>query len=865
MRKKVYMLLLTIFLAGFSLAGDPWPEADRYARPGCIWWWLGSAVDAENLRWNLDLMHQAGMGGGTIVAIYGAKDAKDRYIPLASDQWFEMVSTAVQEANKRDMYMDLTPGSGWPFGGPDLPEKYQAQDFKYSKDNGLSVRSGVMGVKRAAPGGKGKVLNPFYPDAMDYYLSRFDKGLSDMPVKPRALYHDSFEYRGNFSEAVFQAFHDLCGYDLKEKMDRLVSKDKDAEILRVKADYSRTISRLHNDYIDRLVNWAHARDMEVRNQAHGGPCNILDTYAAADIPETETFGAASYITMPDYLFEPEHSSSKSSYPMPMLFRFASSAAHVAGKQNVGAESCTWLRNHFHTALWHIKPVIDTLFITGTNQVYFHGMAYSPKDDAWPGWLFYASIEYNPRNAFWRDVRAMNDYITRCQSVLQSGRPDSDFLLYWPIEDEWHRGIIKPSFSAHHREWYENRSFGKIFKMLNDSGYALDFISDKQVQKLTESRGRIKSPGAEYRTIIIPATQYMPIATMRKVLELAAEGADVLFEALPQDVPGLKDFENRRLTLQKLNDSLQFKSYADYLKAAHGKGHVYLTTDMNKAAGLLGLKPETIVERGVSFIRRKDDRGGYYFFSNVHDKTVDGWIQMGRDFKSALIMDPLTAETGVARIKRQGGNTLLYLQLAPGESLIVKTDTRRNFRGAKWQYITLQPDQRIAIDAKWDVEFIQGGPILPAPMKMELLKSWTTHTDENAQSFAGTAKYSTTFEMPSEKADDWILDLGLIRDSARVTVNGKPVGTVWSLPFQIRIGQYLRPGENTLEIEVTNLSANRIRDLDKRKVNWKKFREINFVNHNYKKYDASNWPLRESGLLGTDGKIHLIGCKAIKFD
>ena len=57
------------------------------------------------------------------------------------------------------------------------------------------------------------------------------------------------------------------------------------------------------------------------------------------------------------------------------------------------------------------------------------------------------------------------------------------------------------------------------------------------------------------------------------------------------------------------------------------------------------------------------------------------------------------------------------------------------------------------------------------------------------------------------------------------------------------------GENTLEIEVTNLSANRIRDLDRRKVNWKKFHDINIVDQNYKKFDASDWPLKPSGLLG----------------
>jgi len=58
-----------------------------------------------------------------------------------------------------------------------------------------------------------------------------------------------------------------------------------------------------------------------------------------------------------------------------------------------------------------------------------------------------------------------------------------------------------------------------------------------------------------------------------------------------------------------------------------------------------------------------------------------------------------------------------------------------------------------------------------------------------------------------------------------------------------------PGVNTLEVEVTNLAANRIADLDRRKVDWKRFHEINFVNINYKPFDASGWPTFDSGLLG----------------
>ncbi len=81
------------------------------------------------------------------------------------------------------------------------------------------------------------------------------------------------------------------------------------------------------------------------------------------------------------------------------------------------------------------------------------------------------------------------------------------------------------------------------------------------------------------------------------------------------------------------------------------------------------------------------------------------------------------------------------------------------------------------------------------------------------------------------------------------LNGRDVTTAWSVPFRVRVGEYLIPGKNVLELDVTNLAANRIREMDQRKVAWKTMHEINFVNINYKPFDASGWAVTPSGLLG----------------
>jgi hypothetical protein len=155
-------------------------------------------------------------------------------------------------------------------------------------------------------------------------------------------------------------------------------------------------------------------------------------------------------------------------------------------------------------------------------------------------------------------------------------------------------------------------------------------------------------------------------------------------------------------------------------------------------------------------------------------------------------------------------------------------------------------------------------VLPASFQTAKLASWTELGDTNAQSFAGTARYSITFDASSLESrlqtasgdggtlkrehQTYFLDLGDVRQSARVKLNGKDYGTLITPPFRVVVDN-LKPKDNVLEVGVTGVSANRIRDLDRRGVPWKNFRDINFVDINYRPFDASNWPLCDSGLLG----------------
>lgn len=879
-----------------------WPNVKPENKPGTYWWWMGSAVDKENLTYNLESLAEVGIGNVHIIPIYGVKGEEDRYINFLSPKWMNMLAYTVDEAKRLNMNVDMSTTTGWPFGGSHVPSEDAASKMKYKIFNisngekisekfeseklqaimaysgnrvpiNLTEKLDSIGtlnwiaphgdweiyvvwhegtgqkVKRAAPGNIGLVLDPFSTRALKNYLTRYDDAFANYKGgKLRAQYHDSYEYfNANWTKNIFDEFQLRNGYDLHNYLPSLLDSNKnDAHI---KADYRRTIAELHLEYIETWSDWSHEKGWITRNQAHGAPANLLDLYAASDIPETETFGSRQF-KIPGIRYVKENNST-SMPPNPLILKFASSAAHVTGKSLIASETGTWLRDHYKAALSQVKPEIDELFFCGINHIFYHGNAYSPKDAEWPGWIFYASTHFEKENAFWHDFSELNNYVTRCQSILQSGKPANDILLYWPVEDLYHSypDILMRQFNVHTIDWFLDSQFGKLATNLEEKGYSFDYISDKQLQNVKYKKSDLTVGGNSYKTILIPKTKHIPINTWEQLTNLANNGAVIVIDdSLPEDVPGFTNLDLRRSVLEKSLSELKFKSINenDLQKAEIGKGYFLLCNDVNSALNYASIKEEKIVAEGINYIRREYEKGYFYFFTNLSDKKLDSWIPLSVEFQSATIFDPRSEKKiGVAATKQNESNSEIYLQLQPGESCFVKTYTTEKIDGTNWKYINTNSES-IEIKGKWQVEFIDGGPQLPAPFATNKLHSWTVLGDENAQSYAGTGKYTISFNLPKAHADDWLLDLGKVCESARVKLNGESVGTLWSYPFNMLAGKYLKAGKNILEIEVTNLSANRIRDLDRRNVDWEKFF---FVNIFYKKFDASKWPILDSGLLG----------------
>ncbi len=685
-------------------------------------------------------------------------------------------------------------------------------------------------VERAGKGGEGNVIDHFSKKAIHNFLSVFDEGAKNMDMTGlRAFFNDSYEVddaqgESDWTPLLLDEFKARRGYDLKQYLPALFGNDSEEINNRVLCDFRETISDLLLDnFTKEWADWAKSHQAVIRNQAHGSPANILDLYEASDIPETEGTN-------------------------PMRIKMATSAGHVSGKPLIACEAATWLDEHFLATLSAAKQNFDRYLANGVNHIVYHGTPYSPADEKWPGWLFYAAVHFAPTNSWWDDLKAVNEYVTRCQSFMQNSVPDNDILLYFPIYDTWSekgRSIL-PHFGGSKEELTKELS-----EMLLSKGYTFDYISDRQIKKLQADGNQIKSEGASYKTILVPKCKYIPLETMQKLAKLANAGATVIFQDdLPAGVPGLADLKNRQQAYQTLIQSFQFTADG---KCKQAKGQLLKGNDVEKMITTAGVTPEEMAGPGLWFNRVTRTEGTCYFISNWSGQKIDQWITVNSSGKQAVWFNPMNGKIGKAQTKKSGnGQSEIYLQLEAGETLILQWYP---YKSSINDYpLWTIPDEKTALSGEWTVSFLKGGPTIPASYKTSELKSWTEKSDE-LKKFSGTASYQISFKKPADNAPAYQLDLGKVAVSATVFLNGENAGTLVGPVYQLVIDSSLLKGNNELEVRVSNRMANRVIDMDKNGENYKKFYNINFAAHERKNrgneglFTAAGWEPLESGLMG----------------
>lgn len=872
------------------------------AKPWTYWWWMGSSVTKAGITSNLTKMSNAGLGGVHIVPIYGEKGDEDNYIPYLSDEWMEMLNHTVCEANRLRMGVDMTSGTGWPFGGPEIDLQEAAKfseistmlldSMSFSSFKASALTPNTVGyalydskdrciyaehstktppasifskakkvvliryrptrqkVKRAAPGGEGFVIDVFSESVMQHYMTKFQQVFAQTNYtgkKPRAFYNDSYEVGGaNFTVDFLTEFQRRRGYDLLPHLHTLADTIQTKKRVRLVTDYCETISDLLLDWFTRTwVNISHDMGFITRNQAHGSPANLLDLYAAADIPETESFGASSF-NIPGLVTDADYDENHFGRPDPLIMKLASSAAHIKGKPLVSSETATWLADHFKVSLAQVKPQVDELFVAGINHIFYHGTTYSPPEKEFPGRLFYASTNFGPLSHFWNEFPLLNQYITDCQTILQHTTPDNDILLYFGIHDIWSKLNSKRyirTFNVHHADsWFFTQSTGMMAKKLWNKGYAFDYVSDLGLlNDVTLDADGIKSGSNKYKAIVVPALAMMPIETLKQLLVLAKQGVNVYFESdIPQDVPGYFQFEKRKKEIKRLK--------ANLLKLPNVK----INKDICVSLQMDGFPREKMSDVDLNYIRKKSGDTLVYFISNLSNRFEEGWVELAKGAKHIEIYDVKSQVRGKA-LQDDGK---VFVQLKPGNSCFLFCADEK-LTEKPYPYIQ-KMNNEIDLSYGWNLKTIQGFPDFPPEINVDTLRCWTSY-GESFKHFSGTINYSKVFELPEDmlQQEDWQLEIAEIKETAEIILNGVPVGTIWSLPNTILIPGKLLGKHNKIELKVTNTSFNRVIELDQQNVLWKNFHEINFVNIRYEPYDASQEQPIASGLIG---KVSLIPCE-----
>jgi hypothetical protein len=768
------------------------------------WWWFGPAVTKPELERELRAMKEGGIGGVEVQPVYPlALDDRAsglRNLPYLSDDFIEALRFAALKAHELGLRVDITLGSGWPYGGPHVaiteaagrlrsdrvPVPPNARSIALpSLENGekliaaflargdarsfsadglqritnfesgrlqlprdlsgshvvlffISSRTGQQ-VKRAAINAEGFVLDHYDRAAIEHHLQVVGDQLMGAfgPNPPYAVFSDSLEvYGSDWTSDLLDEFRKRRGYDLTPLLPALVG-DIGEKTASVRHDWGETLTELAEErYLTPIREWARRHGTRFRSQTYGIPPLMLSSNVLADLPEGEGAQWRSFSTA----------------------RWASSASHLYGRPVTSSETWTWLHSPaFRATPLDMKAEADLHFLQGINQLIGHGWPYSPSIAGEPGWRFYAASVFNDHNPWWIVMPEITKYLQRVSFLLRLGEPANDVALYLPTDDAW-SGFTAGKDSV-------NQSLAALLppdlipQILNE-GYNFDFIDDRAIAQV----------GIPYPVVVLPPVHRTPPATSQKLEEFKRRGGIVVDSAHIAQLPGL------------------------------------YTPDF--ATG----------NPAIGFIHRKMDDADIYFVANTSNQPVRSKAQVRVKGRHGEWWGPFTGRVSPA------GDTPFDLDLQPYESRVLVFSERAPDRPPE---IPRPMRDALNLSSGWKVTF----PGVVEPIDMAALRSWTD--DEKTKFFSGQAVYDKVVQIPeslSKPGVNLLLDFGKgtpieptasrapgmrawlespVREAAEVWVNDEAAGAVWRPPYEVDVTRLLHAGANTIRIVVGNLAINEL--------------------------------------------------------
>ncbi len=835
------------------------------ARVMMRWWWFGPAITTAQIVRDLDAMRDGGIGGVEIQPVYPfALDDESRgrrNLQFLSDAFLEALGTANREARARGLRVDLTLGSGWPYGGPTVQPDEAASRLRWERiavpagsrrvaipsisageayltgfivrdgdpasaaplptptTDGtiwltssmaegreawffLASRTGMM-VKRPAYGAEGFVVDHYHRPALDAYLSRVGERLLQpfAGAPPYAIFCDSLEvYNSDWAPDFPAEFARRRGYDVLPHLPQLAAGTGTAAA-QVREDWGRTLTELVDErFLGPLAEWARGRGTRLRVQGYGIPPATISSNAVADLPEGE--GAQWRQLTPS--------------------RWAASAAHLQQRPVVSSETWTWLHSPaFRATPLDLKAEADRHFLQGITQLIGHGWPSTPAGEPYPGWRFYAAGAYTDANPWWIVMPDVTRYLQRVSHMMRQGTPAADVAIYLPAADAFAGTKLG---HLHLLELLREHLGDQLVGPVLDAGYAFDFIDDAAMRHATVESGSentsdrtaatLVAGGGRYRLVLLPGVEAMPVDVLQRVDAFTRAGGRVVAtRRLPSRVPG-RHQEPASAEVERL----AMQMFTDPSRAALVRNDEELEAVMH---GLLSPQLHVVPRtRDIGFAARRVGRHDLFFVANTGNIARRVSVTARTRETAAEWWDPLTARMTPVPATAAADALTVSLELpAYGSGILVTHSLPPAARQRRAGVAN-----ELAVAGPWTITFQKTGDRTEAAT----LESWTMR--EETRYYSGTVSYETTLtiaERAGARGSRVVLRFGdgkpvpetprrlgsrawldaPVRDAAVVYLDERRAGSVWSPPFTLDITEHVRPGRQRLRIVVGNTAMN----------------------------------------------------------
>ncbi len=886
--KRVWIPALIAVLSGsfFVSAADLGQLQQNFNQPPdearimMRWWWFGPAVTKPQLEREMKLMKEGGIGGFEVQPTYPL--ALDGEVPglvnlkHMSPEFLDCLTFTAQKAKELGLRMDLTLGSGWPYGGPQFPRSEAAGKLIMRNaevaegqksvplpqlQEGEKVFAAFVGPLPNVPAGENpykevpisdgaaqipESYGPVSTASGKMYFSFYIAGQTRMQVKRPSYGAEGFVI-DHYNPAVIDKFIKemaepalkACGPNPPYAVfcDSLEVGGEDWTYNYLD-EFKRRRGYDLRPWLPALYTDVGPKTMDIRYDWGRTLTELFNDYFNIAFQKwakqhKTRFRIQGYGTPPAALYSYAYADLCEAEGFQWKnfeeSRWAASASHLLGRPVTSSETWTWLHQAVYLATpLDMKAEADIHFLQGINQLIGHGWPYTAEGIEYPGWRFYAAGVFNEKNPWWIAMPDVAKYLQRVSFMLRQGAPANDVLLYLPECDAW-ASFTPGSVSMN----------GTITRMLGrntvsqilDAGYNLDFVDDG----LLAMKGAVKGNtlafgGVKYHAIILPAVERIPVQTMQMLENFVKTGGIVIaVQKAPSRVPGFLASEKDQKTVRDIAARL--------FEGPNAKGILVASAEELGQAITKRLQPDVQfgpAEPQIGFVHRTLGNGDIYFVANTANtpKSVKATFRIAG--MTPQLWDPMTGQVRAAQVvDSTKKDVTVALNLAPYEStLLVFSKRSQATRPAASQVASVPAP--VDLSQGWTVAFGKD------MWKFEALRSWTD--DPNTRYYSGAATYRKTVNVPAEMLKEGLrvqLSLGEgkasagegetgrgsgngyraafdapVREAAVVYVNDKRAGSAWCPPYVVEVTGLLKSGDNEIRIEAANLAVNYMSDFEK---------------------------------------------------